>query len=467
MAGDGTDTKMSGPIVESGSRVVLVVSRGPRPGPKAGSTSVPGLLGVAQGAALQRVQSASLNAQVFTELNDSVKHGDVIDQFPPAGASVEADSQVVVLVSAGPGHQASAASLPDLVGLLEARAADAAKAAGLQPEIVRDYHPNVAEGVVIAQLPTQATIAAEKPRRTWVMWAWVAVGIVLAALVAIAAFALIIGKQVTVPTITGLTLPQAQNVVTAAGLKIGDITTQSGSSAPEGSIIAQTPEAGVAVRDGSSLSIVIAAFRPKVSVPSVIGLSTAEAGRIIASAGLVAQVSRKYSDSTPQDSVIDQSPPAGQSVLLGSSVNISISIGPQSTTVTLPDVVGMTQADAVNKIVALGLTSHVSNSFSSTGTAGQVVDEIPPAGRQVAPGTAIGLNVSAGPPTGNTVTVPDLVGQTSTNAIATLGGLGLTYSTVLWDGTGSAAQTVVSQSPPASDLVASHGSVVVFVSSGR
>ena len=467
MAGDTTDTKVSGTIVESGSRVVLVVSTGPRPGPKAGSTSVPGLVGVAQGAALQRVQSASLNAQVFTELNDSVKRGDVIDQFPPAGASVEGDSQVVVLVSAGPGSQATPATLPDFVGLPEASAVDAAKAAGLQPEVVRDYHPNVADGVVIAQLPTQATIAAEKPRRTWVMWTWVVVGIVLAALVAIAAFALIIGKQVAVPTVTGLTLPQAQNVVTAAGLKIGDITTQSGSNAPEGSIIAQTPAPGVAVRDGSSLSIVIAAFRPKVRVPSVVGLSTAEAGRIISSAGLVAQIARKYSDSTPQDSVIDQSPPAGQSVLLGSSVSISISIGPQSTTVTLPDVVGMTQSDAVNKIVSLGLTTHVSNSFSSTVAVGQIVDELPGAGQEVAPGTAIGLNVSAGPPTGNAVTVPNLVGQTSTNAIATLGGLGLTYSTVLWDGTGSAAETVVSQSPKASEQVASGGSVVVFVSSGK
>ena len=467
MAGDSTDTKMSGPIVESGSRVVLVVSRGPRPGPRSGSASVPGLLGMAQGAALQRVQSAGLNVQVFTELNDSVKRGDVIDQFPPAGASVGVDSQVVVLVSAGPSAHAGPASLPDVVGLPEADATEAARTAGLQPEVVRDYHPNVAEGVVVAQLPAQATIAAEKPRRSWVMWTWVAVGLVLAALVAIAAFALIIGKQVTVPTITGLTLPQAQNVVTAAGLKIGDITTQAGSNAPEGSIIAQTPQPGVDVREGSSLTIVIAAFRPKANVPSVVGLSTAEAQRTIASAGLVSQIARKYSDSTPQDTIIDQSPAAGQSVLLGSSVMISISIGPQSTTVTLPNVVGMTQSDAVSKIVSLGLTSHVSNSLSSTGTAGQVIDEFPAAGRQVAPGTAIGLNVSAGPPTGNTVTVPDLVGQTSTNAIATLGGLGLTYSTVMWDGTGSAAQTVVSQSPPANDQVASGGSVVVFVSSGK
>ena len=65
------------------------------------------------------------------------------------------------------------------------------------------------------------------------------------------------------------------------------------------------------------------------------------------------------------------------------------------------------------------------------------------------------------------MTVPNLVGQTSPNAIATLGGLGLTYSTVLWDGTGSAAETVVSQSPKASEQVASGGSVVVFVSSGK
>jgi serine/threonine-protein kinase len=325
----------------------------------------------------------------------------------------------------------------------------------------------VAEGIVIAQLPTQATIAAEKPRRSWVMWTWVVVGVVLAALVAIAAFTLIIGKQVAVPTITGMTLPEAQNVVTAAGLKINDITTQTGSNAPDGSIIAQTPGPGVSVRDGSSIAIVIAAIRPKVSVPNLVGLSTAEAGRTITSAGLVAQISRRYSDATPQDTVIDQIPPAGQSVLVGSSVNISISLGPQSTTETLPDLAGMSQTDAVNKVVSLGLTAHVSNSFSSTVAAGQVIEQVPAAGQSVAPGTAIGINLSAGPPTGNTVTSPNLVGQTSTNAIGTLGGLGLTYSTVMWDGTGAAAETVVSQLPKSGEQVSSGGAVVVFVSSGK
>ena len=467
MAGDSTDTKMSGPIVESGSRVVLVVSRGPRPDAPSGSASVPGLLGMAQGGALQRVQSAGLNAQVFTDFNDAVKHGHVIDQFPRAGASVAADSEVVVLVSGGPAKHAGPAALPDVVGLPEAQALEVLRGAALQPEIVRDYHPNVAEGVVAAQLPAQTTVAAEKPRRRWVAWMWLFVGIALATIATIAAFTLIIGKQVAVPRLTGLMIPQAQDVVTSAGLKIGGITTQAGSNAPDGSIIAQTPEAGVQVRGGSSVTVVIAAIRAKANVPSVVGLSTAEAGRMIASAGLVAQIARKYSDSTPQDTVIDQSPAAGQQVVLGSAVTISISLGPQSTAVTLPNLVGMAQSDATSKIVSLGLTSHVSSAFSATVAVGQVVDQVPIPGQQVAPGTAIGINVSAGPATANAVSVPDLVGQTSTNAIATLGGLGLTYSTVLWDGTGAAADSVVAQSPKASEQMAPGGSVVVFVSSGK
>jgi beta-lactam-binding protein with PASTA domain len=117
--------------------------------------------------------------------------------------------------------------------------------------------------------------------------------------------------------------------------------------------------------------------------------------------------------------------------------------------------------------VSLGLTSHVSDAYSATVGTGQVIEQAPVAGQQVAPGSAIGINISLGPPASNAVSVPDLVGQTSTNAIAMLGGVGLTYSTVPWDGTGSAAETVVAQSPKGSELTAPGGSVVVFVASGK
>jgi len=313
---------------------------------------------------------------------------------------------------------------------------------------------------------TTDTEVSAPTKRSWLAWAWVAIGIVLAAVVATAAFSLLLGKQVQVPTITGMTLPEAQRVVTAAGLKISDITIQSGSNAPEGSIIAQAPGPGVQVRQGSSVTIVIAAVLHRVTVPNVVGLSSAAAGRAIAAAGLTAQITRAYSDSTPQDTVIGQSPASGNSALLNSPVAISISIGPQSTTVTMPDVSGMSQADAASRLASLGLTVRSASAYSATIATGQVVQSVPAAAKQVAPGTTVGLDVSAGAPTGNPTDMPNLTGSTSAQAIAELGDLGLTYSRYDWDGTGVPANQVVAQIPLPGEQTAG-GSVVVFVSSGR
>ena len=91
-----------GPTIPSGSRVVVMVSRGPAPVPPTSYVPVPQVEGLAQGEALAKLQEAGLPSQVFNDYHEKLPRGEVTGQLPIAGASVPSGSESVLLVSSGP-----------------------------------------------------------------------------------------------------------------------------------------------------------------------------------------------------------------------------------------------------------------------------------------------------------------------------------------------------------------------------
>jgi hypothetical protein len=86
---------------------------------------------------------------------------------------------------------------------------------------------------------------------------------------------------------------------------------------------------------------------------------------------------------------------AGTIVARGSAVALVVSSG--SASVTVPNVVSMTQGNATSALVAAGLTlGTVTTAASATVPAGSVISQNPLAGTLVAPGSADALVVSSG-----------------------------------------------------------------------
>jgi uncharacterized repeat protein (TIGR02543 family) len=63
--------------------------------------------------------------------------------------------------------------------------------------------------------------------------------------------------QVAVPSVVGLTESAASSALTAVGLVVGTISTQSSSTVPSGSVISQNPPAATEVNVGSSVNLVV------------------------------------------------------------------------------------------------------------------------------------------------------------------------------------------------------------------
>ena len=97
----------------------------------------------------------------------------------------------------------------------------------------------------------------------------------------------------------------------------------------------------------------------------------------------------------PAGSVISQSPVGGTQVNTGSAVSLVVSSG--VLLVAVPDVVGLTQADATSAIGDAGLSvGAITNATSTTVPAGSVISQSPAAGTQAPVGTAVALVVSTG-----------------------------------------------------------------------
>jgi hypothetical protein len=132
-------------------------------------------------------------------------------------------------------------------------------------------------------------------------------------------------------------------------------------------------------------------------VPDVVGLSQSAAEAAIVAADLtVGAVTTANSNSVPAGDVISQNPAAGTLAVPGSPVDLVVSLGPAF--VTVPDVVSLSQAAAEAAIVSAGLTvGTVTTANSDTVPAGDVINQNPPAGTFVVPGSPVDLLVSLGP----------------------------------------------------------------------
>ncbi len=140
-------------------------------------------------------------------------------------------------------------------------------------------------------------------------------------------------------------------------------------------------------------------------------------------------------------------------------------ITPGGASVTVPNVVGLTQAAATTAITGAGLVlGTVTTQPSATVPAGNVISQDPAAGASVATGTSVALVVSSGPAP---VTVPNLVGLTQAAATTAITGAGLVLGTVTTQPSATVpAGNVISQDPAAGASVATGTSVALVVSSG-
>ena len=229
-------------------------------------------------------------------------------------------------------------------------------------------------------------------------WPWIVAAIVVVAIIAaVVAIWVVRGddtNQVKVPDVAGQTAAEAVSAVRAAGFQAktaGQVST----TVNKGLVIRTSPAGGDSADTGSTVTITVSQGTGTVSVPALVGLTEADASGDLTSAGLESRVVQAPSATVDRGVVITQDPAAGLQIDVGSTVAITVSTGPAP--VAVPDVTGETLAAATRTLQQAGLlVGTVQQRQDASLPAGQVIDQSPASGGDVAPGSAVDLTVSQG-----------------------------------------------------------------------
>ncbi len=233
------------------------------------------------------------------------------------------------------------------------------------------------------------------------------------------AFLLLRPEPVTVPLVLGQTLDSARQELESAGFQV-DIDRRP-DAAPRDTVFQQAPRAENEADEGSTVTLFVSNGPSTVKVPDVLGLSEQDARRRVSRSGLRARIDTESSRKVPEGNVIRSDPGPGTAIERGSRVTLVMSSGPQQ--VTVPDVTGQDQQDAVDRLRDDGLSVVVRERESSE-PADTVVDQSPAGGLLVGEGTTVTLFVS----NGRLENVPDVVGLDQGEAEAELRSAGFRAS---------------------------------------
>jgi serine/threonine-protein kinase len=160
---------------------------------------------------------------------------------------------------------------------------------------------------------------------------------------------------------------------------------------PKGAVISQNPPAGILLRKGQSVDLVISSGIQYVAVPQdLVGLSLPQAKSSLTAANLkVGRVLFKNSP-LPQGQVLATDPPAGTSVPAGTKVTLTVS----NSKTKVPNVKGQDEATATAILLQAGFQVVTKPAaVYKKRLDGQVVDQNPPGGSYAAANSTIVLYV--------------------------------------------------------------------------
>ena len=190
-----------------------------------------------------------------------------------------------------------------------------------------------------------------------------------------------------------------------AAIELGTKTTEKESDIYEpGIVISQDIAEGASIAKNSTINLEVSTGPAKeeadITVTDFTGKSEEDAKKAIQELELVSEVTTENSDTVEKGKVISQSPVSGEKLAKGQTVKLVVSAGPKEEKVSVPDLRGMTESAAREKLSAAGLTTGtVSEVNSDTVTSGCVVSQSNDPGTQVNKGSSVNIQLSIGPKT--------------------------------------------------------------------
>ncbi|AIK83747.1 serine/threonine protein kinase [Corynebacterium glutamicum] len=222
-----------------------------------------------------------------------------------------------------------------------------------------------------------------------------------------------------IPNVEGLPQQEALAELQAAGFVVS-IVEEASADVAEGLVIRANPSVGSEIRQGATVTITVSTGREMINIPDVSGMTLEDAARTLEEAGLVLNqnVREENSDDVESGLVIDQNPEAGQEVVVGSSVSLTMSSGAES--IRVPNLTGMNWSQAEQNLISMGF-NPTATFVDSQQLEGEVLS-VSSQGTELPKGSSITVEVS----NGMLIEAPDLARMSTEQAISALRAAGWT-----------------------------------------
>jgi beta-lactam-binding protein with PASTA domain len=218
------------------------------------------------------------------------------------------------------------------------------------------------------------------------------------------------GREVTVPTIVGMTPLEAERAATASGLEVVVERQFFSPDIAEGRIMSQVPVPGVKVRRGWAVRVAQSLGPQRVAIPDVTSQSERVAELNVRRRGLdLGSIAQVNLPDAPADQVVSQSPPAKASGVSVPKINLLVSRGPEPSAFVMPNLVGQPLGSAtlmlqdvgikVGKVSVVSAAAPVDTQSTTAtaapppGSASMIVAQSPAPGKKIVAGSTVEFEV--------------------------------------------------------------------------
>ncbi|MFJ5922753.1 Stk1 family PASTA domain-containing Ser/Thr kinase [Kitasatospora sp. NPDC092948] len=268
----------------------------------------------------------------------------------------------------------------------------------------------------------------EQPKKNNTSWIILAVAAVL---VLVGAFFVVQSmvktgggsSKTTVPNLVGKTLPEAEAAAKSQNPTLtvvaGDPIACPDTKIQKDQVCTQEQAANSEISTTGKITVHLSSGPAQVDVPDVTGQSKDAANTALTAKGFVVTFSYSNDDKIEQDKVISQS--VTGKAATGTSVALVVSSGQGK--VAVPPLVGQSQDNASQALTDLNLTPNVvTKTITDQTKVGQVIEQNPLKGTQVAKGSKVTITVGK---LADKVSMPIVANKTYKQVVADLQKLGL------------------------------------------
>lgn len=204
-------------------------------------------------------------------------------------------------------------------------------------------------------------------------------------------------KDVQIPNVVNSSREEAKKTIEDAKLVYTELEEEYSPDVPEGFVIRQEPGymENYKIKEKTEIKVVISKGQEITTVPKVVGMEKEEAISALEEANLIAEVVEETSKKVEEGYVISQETEAKTQVNAGETIKIHVSIGTGIEQVSVPYVIGKTEAEARKTIEDSKLkVKQVIYEEDKTKDEGKVLKQDKEAGSTVDEGTEITITVN-------------------------------------------------------------------------